>query len=280
MKEKTIKFYVQPQFDNWIFDEYIKTYFINLSYINNLINLKKIKINDNIIKSSNEILKNGDILEITFPIDEIIPCNEGLNILYEDDWIIAVNKEADFLVHSDGEDNKRTLMNAVYNYLSKSDEAPYAYPIHRLDYETTGIVIFAKNRLTLSFLSVEIEKREVKKEYVCLCYGKFRKHTGIINAPIGKNRHNNQQFVNKKGKTAETQYAVLYNGDISKVLVKIKQGRKHQIRVHMSYINHPICGDKLYGNDTEGKLKLHFKKIEFIHPYTRNKIVIESEEEF
>ena len=188
---------------------------------------------------------------------------KNIEILYEDSFIIVVNKPTNILVHSDGL-SKETMTNAVNWYFMKKKELCCAYPIHRLDYETTGILIFAKNRLALSYLSVAIESHEVKKEYVCLCRGSFNKLEGEINSSIGKDRHSNKQIVSKTGKPANSKYKVIKNGKISKVKVQIDHGRKHQIRLQCSNKGFPILNDSLYGskiskqkNDLEQKLYLH-----------------------
>lgn len=279
MKNKKIKFIVQKALTNLTIQEYFSTYHVNKSIINYAINKKNLFVNGLYINSNKHILINGDLVEIILPYESIKPFNYQIKILYEDEYIIAVDKKNNILVHTDG-NTFDTLTNAVWNYLKKEDDTPYAYPIHRLDYETTGIVVFAKNPIVLSFLSVEIEKHNVTKEYVCLCHNKFIKTKGIIKTPIGKDRHSNKQIINKNGKQACTEYEVLSQNQYTKVKVNIIHGRKHQIRVHMSSINHPIVGDKIYGINDNESLKLHFKKMVLTHPYTRETITIESKEDF
>lgn len=279
MRENKVFLQINNTNDNKKLIDYLLEFKVSKSYINNLFSLKKISLNEQILKNGEIILKTNDIIEICLPIDSVEPYKKNIDILYEDDFIIVVNKPANILVHSDGV-SKETMTNAVNWYFMKKKEACCAYPIHRLDYETTGILIFAKNRLALSYLSVAIESHEVKKEYVCLCRGNFNKDKGEISSSIGKDRHSNKQIISKTGKPANSKYKVLENGKISKVKVQIDHGRKHQIRVHLASINHPIIGDKLYGkNETEG-LKLHFYKVEFRHPVTKKKIRIECKEDF
>lgn len=278
MKEKEIKFKVIEKYNKSNLMSYLQSFHLSTSYINNLFNNKKVYVNDKVTAKEQIIYYNDEICVI-LPIENIYLYKRSVNILYEDEFIIVVNKSRNILVHSDGVDNN-TLTNAVNYYLLKiKKENGCAFPIHRLDYETTGIVIFAKNRLSLSFLSVEIEQHNLEKEYVCLCHNKFMKTRGIINKNIGNDRHSNKQIVVKTGKDAYTTYEVIKNDTISKVKVKIKHGRKHQIRVHMSYIGHPIVGDKIYGFGEE-QLKLHFYKVTFTHPYTREKMTIECREDF
>lgn len=279
MKEQRIIFKIKKDNNGTTICKYLQTYKVNTKFINNLINNRKITLNGVIVERNDVFVYEGDVVYICVPFDSLKPYKKNVDILYEDEWIIVVNKPAGILVHSDGVTDE-TLMNAVYFYLLQSKQECCAYPIHRLDYETTGIVVFAKNKLALSFLSVEIEKHQVEKEYVCLCEGKFSNTQGVINNCIGKDRHSNKQMVVANGKEAETYYKVLKNGNLSKVRVKIKHGRKHQIRVHLSYIKHPIVGDQIYGNKSGQNLKLHFYKVSFVHPYTREKMIISCKENF
>lgn len=275
MKINVIEYY-----DNYTLESFFNSFKVRKQLINNLIQNKKILINNEIINNLQFKIYKNDILTIDFDIISISKkIDMKLDIIYEDNFIIVVNKKAHILIHSDG-NNEITLTDIVQSYMYNKTNNAYAYPVHRLDYDTTGIVIFAKNPLSLASLSVDIENHKLIKNYVCLCYNKFDKKSGTINKPIGKNRHNNLQVISKTGKEAITNYNVISNGDISKVNIYIEHGRKHQIRLHLSSINHPILGDKLYGKEDGNDLKLHFKKVKFIHPYTKEEIEIICEEVF
>ena len=279
MREREVFLKITADYNNKTLSEYFLGYRISKAYINNLFNTKKIILNGGAVNAGNVKVFQGDMVQIKLPVDNIIPFKFNVKIIYEDEWIIVINKPSNILVHSDGQTSE-TLTNAVNYYLNKNNDICDAYPVHRLDYETTGIVIFAKNKLALAFLSVAIEEHELVKEYVCLCHGKFSKMKDVLSFPIGKDRHSNKQIVVKTGKEAKSYYEVVENNNISKVKVKIEHGRKHQIRVHLAHINHPILGDKLYGNDHVDGLKLHFKKVVFIHPYTREELVFVCKEDF
>lgn len=279
MKESKVILKIKQQDERQSLLDYLLSYKVNKSFVNHLLNLKKIKLNGSTIIDKNYNIIEGDIIELDIEIEEIDPYAFDIKVIYEDSHIIIVDKPANILVHSDGNTNN-TLTNAVKHYLNGKNEICNAYPIHRLDYETTGIVIFAKNKLMLSYLSVSIEKHELLKKYICLCQNSFSSKQGVINSPIGKDRHSNKQIVVKTGKEAESIYKVIKNGKISKVEVQIKHGRKHQIRVHMASIGHPIVGDKIYGNNQKESLKLHFWYVEFIHPYTKEKMVVKCKEKF
>lgn len=279
MKESKVILKIKQQDEKQSLFDYLLSYKVNKSFVNHLLNLKKIKLNGSNIIDKNYDIIEGDIIELNIEIEEIEPYAFDIKVIYEDSHIIIVDKPANILVHSDGNTNN-TLTNAVKHYLNKKNEICNAYPIHRLDYETTGIVIFAKNKLMLSYLSVSIEKHELLKKYICLCQNPFSSKQGVINSPIAKDRHSNKQIVVKTGKEAESIYKVIKNGKISKVEVQIKHGRKHQIRVHMASIGHPIVGDKIYGNNQKESLKLHFWYVEFIHPYTKEKMIVKCKEKF
>ncbi len=279
MIEKRFEYIITKEFNGYSIEQYLNYFHMSKEKYNSLIINKKIMINNASVKDKNEKIFINDILVIVFSFIKLIEYDIELNVIYEDMHIIVVDKPQGILIHNDGNTNC-TLTNAVIKYLEKENQIPYAYPIHRIDYDTTGIVMFAKNPLMLSYLSVEIEKHAFKKEYACLCYGKFTKLNGIINKNISKDRHSNKQIVTKMGKNSISEYKVIINNKISKVFVRIIHGRKHQIRVHMKSINHPIVGDKIYGVKDQENLKLHFRKVVFYHPFLMKKLTIICEEKF
>lgn len=279
MMEKEFKYIISEKFDNFTIESFFLSFHFGKDKVNSCLFNGKIKLNGKIVDNKAETLQKNDVLTITFLYKENNKYKIVINVVYEDEYIIVVNKPQGILIHTDG-NTDNTLTNAVLNYLNEKEEKPYAYPVHRIDYDTTGIVIFAKDPLTLSYLSFEIEKHTFLKEYICLCYGKFEVLEGIINKKIGKNRHNNKQIISKTGKTAISKFKVLENDKVSKVLVEIQHGRKHQIRIHLSSINHPIIGDSLYGKNDKKKLKLHFRRVIFFHPFILKKMEIYCEENF
>ena len=279
MREREVLFNINKEFDGFRLMDYLAGFKVNKTYINHLINIRKLFLNNVAVKNSNVKIYEGDIIRAILIVDDIQPYKFKLKVVYEDEWIIVINKPVNILVHSDGKTHE-TLTNAVNYHLYKKGEICSAYPIHRLDYETTGLVIFAKNKFALAYLSVAIEKHEMKKEYICLCKGVFSKSRGSISFPIGKDRHSGKQIACSSGKEAKSHYEVIINDAISKVKVTIEHGRRHQIRVHLAHIKHPIIGDMLYGNDQTAGLKLHFKRVVFFHPYTRKEMSIECKEDF
>ncbi len=201
-------------------------------------------------EKSDYILKKEDKLELIDDLyQDLKPLNKKLNIIYEDDYLLIVNKPTNILIHSDGNQNvDNTLSNVVANYYKNKDiNIPVRY-IHRLDKDTTGITIFAKDPLTEAYLDDLIEKRILHRDYLAFVEGSLDKDI-IINKPIGRDRHiNNKYRISETGKEAITIVKVIKNyKKYTLVRLSLKTGRTHQIRVHMASISHPLCGDTLYG---------------------------------
>ena len=237
-----------------------------------------IKVNGMTAKGSTEIVV-GDIITLDFGVlEQERPhlWRQKIEIIYEDKDILLINKPEKILLHSDGED-VHTLTNAVNYYLDKKGEESNCYCVHRLDFETRGLVLFAKHPLAQSSLSYQLENNQMTKEYLALIEGKLSPERGIIELNIGKNRHfSNQYLVTTSGKRAVTEYETVESKNKKSLLrVIIKTGRTHQIRVHLSHLKHPIIGDKIYGKEGE-KLMLFSKKLTFIHPRTFEEVSFEA----
>jgi 23S rRNA pseudouridine1911/1915/1917 synthase len=217
-----------------------------------------------------EKLRTNDLLSFdlaSIETNSTVPYKGDIEILYEDEDIIIINKKENILISDDGI-TKDTLGNRLSFYYQKNGMPNSVRPVHVLDIQTTGMVVFAKHFLAHSYLSNLIEERKVTKIYRCLCEGRFTEESGEIDAAIGRHRHENKQIVSKTGKKALTKYRVMsFKNNISKLEVEILEGRKHQIRVHLASIQHPIIGDGLYGKEGD-RLMLHFFEISFIHPRT------------
>jgi 23S rRNA pseudouridine1911/1915/1917 synthase len=147
---------------------------------------------------------------------------------------------------------------------------------HRLDYDTSGLIVFSKDALTHSYLNYQLENNLFKKEYIAIVDGLLKNDYGVLDFPIGRNRHDSKKYlVSKTGKSAITRYQVIKRyANMSYVKVNIETGRTHQIRVHFSHVNHPIVGDELYGKGSD-RMYLHASKLSFIHPNTRKEITVE-----
>lgn len=251
---------------------------ISRSSIQKLIKYGNVTVN-NTLKKSSYNLKEGDMVLVKIPEEKpikILPENIPLDILYEDDDIILVNKPQDMVVHPAPGNYSKTLVNALFYHieeLSMVNGLIRAGIVHRLDKDTSGLLIIAKNENSHEKLVNQFKNRTVLKEYITLVFNDVRKD-GIINEPIGRNPKNRKKMaVIPNGKEAVTTYEVLkrYN-KYTLLKVGLKTGRTHQIRVHMAHINHPIVGDPIYSrgkNEFNINMQLlHAYKIGFIHPKT------------
>ena len=267
-------------------DKYIRKYLNNapLSFIYKLFRKKDIKVNGkrvdiNYILNENDeitIYVNDDTLK-EFNTKKVISSSYNeINIIYEDENILIINKDAGILVH-EGEENKKenTLNNDILNYLKNKGEynqndvfTPSC--VHRLDRNTSGLIIAAKTLVaSKELLELFKDKNTLKKEYITLVYGKTKERE-TIDKPLLKNEKDKLVKVDSKGLTAITKYTTLEsNEEYSLLNVNILTGRTHQIRVHMSYINHPVVNDDKYGNFKLNKefYNTYKYKYQILHSY-------------
>lgn len=221
-------------------------------------------------------LKPFDIVEILIDFEEksenIIPTQIDLNIIYEDEYYIVINKPSGIAIHPSILHYTDSLANGVKFYFEQKNIKKKIRPINRLDKDTSGIVIFAKNEYIQEFLVKEMKKNTFFKEYIAVCEGIFESKIGTINLPIGRKENSIiERCVCSDGDIAITHYNVLKSlKNTSVVHVTLETGRTHQIRVHLSNIGHPILGDTLYGNPSSviNRQALHAYKVKFIHPIT------------
>ena len=247
-----------------------------------------ILINDKNIKNS-YVLKVGDVITIgEYKEDEmsIEPENIPLDIVYEDEDVIVVNKPNGMVVHPAVGNNHGTLVNALlYHSKSLSDINGEFRPgiVHRIDADTTGLLMVAKNNKSHELLAEELSKKETTRKYIALVWGVIKEDTATIDAPIGRdvNDRKKMDVTSLNSKDAVTHLKVLKRfKDATLIELQLETGRTHQIRVHMNYINHPVVNDPVYGKrkliDDTGQC-LHAKTIGFIHPTTKKYIEFTSE---
>lgn len=212
-----------------------------------------------------------------------------LSVPYEDDFIAVVEKPAGIMIHSDGAGASETLCSALEEYFSRrGDSEAKAYPIHRLDIGTSGLIIFAKDNITCALLDRALVENAVSRRYAAIVEGVFKNRAGVIDLAIGRDRHVSNKFrVSKTGKQAVTRYKLISaskSENISVVEVELETGRTHQIRVHFSHIGHPLAGDRFYGAKSAGfrgrEFALHSSFVRFIHPYSKKVIELESKPDF
>ena len=194
----------------------------------------------------------------------------NLDIIYEDDDIFIVNKPYNLIVHDDGVTDDY-LTKRVNLYFQQHGFHHEVLPVHRIDKETTGMVVYAKHFVALSYLSYLFESRQVKKYYICVVENKVKEPFKTIESKLIKDNKLGKMVVSPKGKLALTTYELLgYEATRSRLKVEIETGRTHQIRVHLASINHPVVGDTIYGVSSS-RLLLHFSEISF--PMLRTKKV-------
>lgn len=229
--------------------------FSSRSQVQNLINKKQVYVNSQIAKPSYKV-KNDDVIGVILSEEFnviILPENIPLDIVYEDENIAVINKPKNMITHPTVKETTGTLVNAIlykYGYEGLSDVNGIMRPgiVHRLDRNTSGLIMIAKNNRAHEFLAEQIRTKSAKRKYLAIVHGNFENNTGTINAPISRNPSKPEKMgVVEGGKSAVTHYKVLeqFKG-FSFVELELETGRTHQIRVHMSHIGHPIVNDSLY----------------------------------
>jgi len=277
------------------------------SNLKKIIELKQVKINDHVEKSPSKKLKTNDVIEINLiPVEEtkILPTKIKLDIVHEDKDILIINKPAGMVVHPGAGNYERTLVNAlIYKYKNKlSDVNGTTRPgiVHRIDKETSGLLVVAKNNKSHSNLGKQFSDHTIQRTYQALAWGVLRPLNGRIETLIGRSRRNRQlmSVTEITGKKSITNYKTLkvFNikdiPRISFIQCELETGRTHQIRVHMAYKGNSLLGDKQYGKKNlrfkkinevfEDRLNvlnrqaLHAKNLGFVHPTSKKIINFES----
>ncbi|KUP09577.1 hypothetical protein Q73_02905 [Bacillus coahuilensis m2-6] len=225
-------------------------------------------------------LQIGDSIFFPFFIEEdygFIPTVGRLQILFEDDHLLVVNKPTGVDTHPSHENQHDTLSNFVASYFESQGVKCRAHPIHRLDRDTSGAVIFAKHHLSQAILDRMLQHKHIKRTYLAIVNGQLQKNHDTISKPIGKDRHHpTRRRVSPNGQTAVTHYTVVKNiNNLSLLELSLETGRTHQIRVHLSHLGYPILGDTLYGGtkDPNGQA-LHAKSVQFVHPISEEPFTI------
>jgi len=284
-------------------DKYLHSRFANFSrvMIQKQISAGAVKVNGKIVKSSFK-LSPGDKIDLTLPelpSKEIQPEDIPLNIIYEDSHLIVINKQADMIVHPARGNTRGTLVNALVYYSDKLSSGLGEFRpgiVHRLDRDTTGVMVITKNDTAQWKVAKQFERRQTKKSYLAIVHGTPELTSDRINAPLGIHPRMREKYAVRpeKGKEAITFYEVLesFRG-FSLLKLTPKTGRTHQIRVHLSYIKHPIVADDMYGGrlvypwqlaDAEpavqqpviSRVALHAHTLEFKHPKTDEMVKFEA----
>lgn len=247
---------------------------------------KRLKVNKKEVKL-NYVLKEGDMINIQVSKEEtqnIEPQNIPIDIVYEDEDLLIVNKSPYMVVHPTKGHPSGTLSNGVLYYFKEKGENCIVRLVSRLDMNTSGLIIIAKNQFCHMALSKAMQGDTFKKYYLSIIHGNLKEKEGTIDLPIYRPSEDViKRIVHENGQNSITHYKVLESyakGELVELL--LETGRTHQIRVHLSHLGHPIYGDELYGeefNDEEfiKRQALHAYGVEFIHPKTKKTIVIKSE---
>lgn len=230
-----------------------------------------------------DILKEGDIIKVYFPCEKPDASSNNIfvNVIYEDDDFLVVNKEPGRVVHITKSHPFDTLQNGIYFKWEEENKRLKTRFVNRLDMDTSGIVVIAKNKYIHHHLQDQNLNNIIDKKYILIVKGILDKKQGVIDAPIGRvPSHTLKRMVSEEGKPSKTEYRVLKENDNhSLVEVKLITGRTHQIRVHFSYIGHPIVGDVLYNEEKSDIIShqaLHAKSICFTHPRNNDRVMFEA----
>ena len=256
-------------------------------YLSNVTELSRNKI-QKLIKNGN-ILVNGEVINSNYkvnvndkivikefeenPLEHLKPSDIPIHVVYEDEDLLVINKESGMVVHPAPGNYEDTLVNALLGKYSLSNNGFRPGIVHRLDKDTSGLMLVAKNDFTHEKLSQMIQNKIVERYYLAVVEGTFNHETGTIDAPIGRDPKNREKMTvtSLNSKPAITHFKILETfSNYSLLECKLETGRTHQIRVHMKYINHPVVNDPLYGHSFDkdfGQL-LHSYRIRFPHPRT------------
>lgn len=275
-------------------DKYLSTCFdvYTRTHIQKMIKEESITVNGKPIKASYS-LEYGDLIELierTPILPEILPQNLPIDIVYEDDDLVIVNKARGMVVHPAPGNYSGTLVNAIMYHckdrLSSINGEIRPGIVHRIDKDTSGLLIICKNDKSHASIAAQLKDHTTHRVYEAICYHDVTKNEGIIDAPIGRSERDRKKMaINfKNGKEARTHYQVLERLDEKRytyLTLKLETGRTHQIRVHMASIGNPLVGDPVYGPvkgafSANGQM-LHAKEVGFIHPSSGNYMEFHSE---
>jgi len=308
IKEKKLRFDIPSGKKKERIDLFLASQIENAtrSKVHKLIEAQFVKVNGNVVKPSYKVLP-GDVIEATIPIsprpEDTEPEDIPLDIVFEDDYLIVVNKPAGMVAHPAFSNYTGTLVNALLHHtkkLSELNEPGRPGIVHRIDKDTSGLLVVAKDDWTHAQLARQFSKHTIEREYWAIAWGKFKQSKGEIDTFLTRSKKDRKKFTtsSSEGKHAITLYEVLEEYEFASLLkINLKTGRTHQIRVHLSSINHPVFGDPTYGGreivfganlpkmvsrvknllEIMPRQALHAKTLGFVHPHKREFVRFDSE---
>ena len=272
---ETLEFNVDASANNIRIDRYLADQCPehSRSYIQKLLKEEQVLVNGRVIKA-NYKTQSGDYIEFHIPDPEvldILPENIPLDILYEDDYVLVVNKPKDMVVHPSAGHTSGTLVNAVMAHCGVLRPGI----VHRIDKDTTGALLICKDDVVHRDLAEQLKEHSIKRRYRAVVQGNLKEDEGTVNAPVGRHPTDRKKMAinHKNGKEAITHYKVLERfGQATYIECRLETGRTHQIRVHMASLGHPLLGDTVYGSSKnpyhlQGQA-LHAMILGFVHPIT------------
>lgn len=292
MEQKKVEFIVGEENSGERIDKYLSEELeeYSRSYIQNLITSGNITVDEKVIAKANHKLTGSEHIVIMIPElkeQEIEPENIPLDIIFEDEDIIVINKPKGMVVHPAAGHYSGTLVNALMYHcrenLSGINGELRPGIVHRIDMNTTGVLVVCKNDFAHRKIAEQLSVHSITRKYEAICYNAFREEGGTVDAPIGRNPVDRKKMAidKKNGRRAVTHYRVLKNfRNFAHIECQLETGRTHQIRVHMSSIGHPLLGDDVYTSAKspyrlEGQT-LHARVLGFIHPRTDEYVEFEA----
>lgn len=283
-KDSWCEVIINEKYDNQSIEDYLKNFWhFPKKLLHELRMDKGVKLNGE-IKAWKTLLSSGDIVEINIFKEEeygVIPQNQGIEICYEDDHLLIVNKPFGVETHPNQIGQLHTLANGVAYHFDQLGLKTKVRHIHRLDKDTTGGIVFAKHALSSAVLDSMLSHRKIKRTYTAIVDGNVLSNEGTINEPIGRDRHHpTRRRVSLRGDKAVTHYKkikYIKKQNITILQCQLDTGRTHQIRVHLSHLGYPIVGDTLYGSKSKllNRQALHASNIQLIHPFTNDRLSID-----
>ena len=241
------------------------------SAVKSLLSHRQILVNDQVVTQFDTPVQPGDKVMVSYIRGKVEFNNRLLNIIYEDNAVIVVNKREGLLSVGTERVHERTAYHILSDYLKKSDPRNKIFVLHRLDRETSGLMMFAKTRAVQEKMQSNWNEMITERTYVAVVEGKPEKSSDVLTTFLKENAEARVYVVSEGGKEAITRYDVLRSNDRYSLLeLNLETGRKNQIRAQMEYIGHPIAGDYKYSAETDptGRLMLHAQRLYFIHPET------------